>query len=332
MTITGGIVIAKAGNQGDVQNRAIGPGHNNDDYGTLNIGYEMMVGAGNNGSVERIVDGDERMDACWYRSYAEISPCTHPGATYTVSSNDAYGTHTMLCSHCTTTFNAEPHELNETGECSVCHYKGEAYTVIIYLPDADEDGKYTKDGAYKPYAYGIVAGTAFTLPGAPQDLYDMEFAGWLVTTDAVPSFSTYKASADEALLAESTEYTPNGDVSFVARYKDIAINLADNSDNAETLYNYDGRKVASVTLEVRTLYKDGKWNTLCLPFYLADGDTDPGHSPVVGGIDGKTFTGTQLEGAEVMGYDHAEFDSRSGTLELIFGPLFTVPAGEPFVH
>ena len=99
MTITGGIVIAKAGNQGDVQNRAIGPGHNNDDYGTLNIGYEMMVGAGNNGSVERIVDLDERMDACWYRSYAEISPCTHPGATYTVSSNDAYGTHTMLCSH-----------------------------------------------------------------------------------------------------------------------------------------------------------------------------------------------------------------------------------------
>ena len=332
MTITGGIVIAKAGNQGDVQNRAIGPGHNNDDYGTLNIGYEMMVGAGNNGSVERIVDGDERMDACWYRSYAEISPCTHPGATYTVSSNDAYGTHTMLCSHCTTTFNAEPHELNETGECSVCHYKGEAYTVIIYLPDADEDGKYTTDGAYMPYAYGIVAGTAFTLPGAPQDLYDMEFAGWLVTTDAVPSFSTYKASADEALLAESTEYTPNGDVSFVARYKDIAINLADNSDNAETLYNYDGMKAASVTLEGRTLYKDGSWNTLCLPFYLADGDTDPGHSPVVGGIDGKTFTGTQLEGAEVMGYDHAEFDSRSGTLELIFGPLFTVPAGEPFVH
>ena len=76
----------------------------------------------------------------------------------------------------------------------------------------------------------------------------------------------------------------------------------------------------------------GTLNIGYVMFYLADGDTDPGHSPVVGGIDGKTFTGTQLEGAEVMGYDHAEFDSRSGTLELIFGPLFTVPAGEPFVH
>ena len=159
----------------------------------------------------------------------------------------------------------------------------------------------------------------------------MEFAGWLVTTDAVPSFSTYKASADEALLAESTEYTPNGDVSFVARYKDIAINLADNSDNAETLYTYNGKKNASVTLTDRTLYKDGGWNTLCLPFDLTIAGSPLGHSPVVGGIDGKTFTGTQLEGAEVMGYDHAEFDSRSGTLELIFGPLFTVPAGEPFL-
>ena len=42
--------------------------------------------------------------------------------------------------------------------------------------------------------------------------------------------------------------------------------LADNAtDNSTTISNNNG-ETGSVKLEDRTLYKDGDWNTLCLPF------------------------------------------------------------------
>ena len=312
VTITGGTVIAKAGIQGGTGNRAIGPGQSNENYGTLTIGNTMMVGAGNSGSVERIYDADERKNACWYRSYAEISPCTHPGATYTVSGTNADGTHTKHCSHCTTTFEAEPHDF-EGSECSVCHYQGTVYTVTIYLPVAGEDGKYTTNGAYKTYTYNMVAGTSFTLPGAPQDLYDMEFAGWLVGT--LDGITSYKASSSETLLAEKTPYTLEGDVNFVARYKDIVISLADGGDNGEKLNAYNGRLAASVTLTGRTLWKDGEWNTLCLPFELT------------------SLTGTPLAGATIKTLESSEFDSSNGELTLNFSAdnLTAIDAGKPYL-
>ena len=46
-----------------------------------------------------------------------------------------------------------------------------------------------------------------------------------------------------------------------------AIELSDVLDNSSMLTKYAGQSV-SVTLRDRTLYKDGAWNTLCLPFSL----------------------------------------------------------------
>ena len=106
--------------------------------------------------------------------------------------------------------------------------------------------------------------------------------------------------------------------------------LYDNQDNSAVLASSAGQTV-SVTLQGRTLYKDGSWNTLCLPFALTDTDTDTSHSLSDGGRDGLTFTGTILEGAEVMGFDHAEFTPSTGTLEIRFGPAYTIPAGEPVI-
>jgi uncharacterized protein YcfL len=45
--------------------------------------------------------------------------------------------------------------------------------------------------------------------------------------------------------------------------------LRDNASNEETLDKYKGRKVKMLRLEGRTLYADGLWNTLCLPFALS---------------------------------------------------------------
>ena len=310
VSITGGKVIAKGGDG----SRAIGPGNGNSQYGTLTIGDAMMVGAGNNGSVEHIFDANERVNGCWYRFYAEISPCTHTGATYTIDGTDANGTHTMHCSHCITTFQAEPHDFDERGVCRACNYSGTTYRVYVWLPEADEDGIYEKDGIYTSYVYDMVDGTSFTLPGAPQDLQDLDFAGWSV---GIPEGSTsYKASDSETLLPEKAPYTLEGEVNFVARYKDIVISLADDGDNSETLYTYNGRKAASVTLAGRTLTKNNEWNTLCLPFSL------------------DSFTDTPLDGATVKEMDNSESGtnlSDDGVLTLKFKKANSIEAGKPYI-
>ena len=43
------------------------------------------------------------------------------------------------------------------------------------------------------------------------------------------------------------------------------VTLADNADNSTTINDANGY-FADVTLSGRTLYKDGAWNTICLPF------------------------------------------------------------------
>jgi hypothetical protein len=57
------------------------------------------------------------------------------------------------------------------------------------------------------------------------------------------------------------------------------------------------------------LFKDGGWNTLCLPFALTD------------------FTGTVLEDAMVMTLSEASFSN--GTLTLDFGDATAMEAGKP---
>ena len=79
-------------------------------------------------------------------------------------------------------------------------------------------------------------------------------------------------------------------------------------------------KQYDVKLQGRTLYKDGKWNTLCLPFDVEDGDTE----------DGLTFSGTPLAGAEARPLSAASITGT--TLTLTFGnPVSTLVAGTPYI-
>ena len=78
-----------------------------------------------------------------------------------------------------------------------------------------------------------------------------------------------------------------------------AITLADNADNSTVISENNGNN-ANVTLSGRTLWKDGDWNTLTLPFALA------------------SLTGTPLEGATVRELDTDE----SG---------FNLEAGKPYL-
>ena len=96
-----------------------------------------------------------------------------------------------------------------------------------------------------------------------------------------------------------------------------SIGLLDNADNSQVIaanVNND----CNVTLVDRTLWKDGSWNTLCLPF------------------DVKSFAGTPLEGATVMELGNSDgcdtrFDEASGTLYLDFVEAEEIEAGHAYI-
>ena len=91
----------------------------------------------------------------------------------------------------------------------------------------------------------------------------------------------------------------------------VSISLADNADNSTTISDKDGY-VADVTLDGRTFYRDGAWNTLCLPFSMA------------------SFTGTPLEGATVKTLASTSFED--GTLTMNFSDdVTTIEAGKPYI-
>ena len=93
-------------------------------------------------------------------------------------------------------------------------------------------------------------------------------------------------------------------------YMAPAISLADNADNSSTISSNNG-KVFDVTLADRTLYKNGNWNTLCLPF-----DVTLASSPLAGA------TARPLSAGSIDG----------STLNLTFGvAVDELVAGTPYI-
>lgn len=98
----------------------------------------------------------------------------------------------------------------------------------------------------------------------------------------------------------------------VCGYKIGSIVLADQEDNTSVIAANAGSPVI-VTLSGRTLYKNGVWNTLCLPFAL------------------NSLTGTPLEGAIVKTLVSASLDD-NGVLTLNFSDDLTqLEAGKPYI-
>ena len=116
---------------------------------------------------------------------------------------------------------------------------------------------------------------------------------------------TFTVDGNEYTVVDSYEAVDVNDI--------IDISIIDNADNAEKLMENDECK-ANVTLSGRTLYKDGSWNTLCLPF-----DVD-------------NLKGTPLEGATVKTLASSDYDSATGTLTLDFSDSrHALSAGIPYI-
>ncbi|GEM_PF-1766992 len=91
------------------------------------------------------------------------------------------------------------------------------------------------------------------------------------------------------------------------------VELADNADNT-TVINNNNEVTTTVTLQGRTLYKDGDWNTLCLPFSMTAEQI--ALSPLAGATIKELATSSNLN---------------NGTLTLNFEDATTIEAGKPYL-
>ena len=100
-------------------------------------------------------------------------------------------------------------------------------------------------------------------------------------------------------------------MSFITQ---VPLQLA-NNDAALAQKNIDYNQIAEVTLKDRTLYKDGDWNTLCLPFSM----------------DAEQIAASPLAGATMMELDADNSNLTDGTLTLNFSNATAIKAATPYI-
>lgn len=117
-------------------------------------------------------------------------------------------------------------------------------------------------------------------------------------------------------FASDAYATANGlDLTATAIQSGADINLSDNADNSDLIALYNGIS-ANITLSGRTFYQDGKWNTICLPFYV-------------------TLASSPLTGATLVEMDNSStgtsLDTSNGELTLKFSNATNIEAGKPYL-
>ena len=115
--------------------------------------------------------------------------------------------------------------------------------------------------------------------------------------------------------ADNISTKPDGKTLYPAN---TLLFLADNADNTNNIDNND-EQTRNVVLSDRTLYKDGKWNTLCLPF-------DFTAAQIAAHAD---FAGAKLMELDTNGTNG--FDATDGTLYLAFKEATAIVAGVPYL-
>ena len=179
------------------------------------------------------------------------------------------------------------------------------------------------DGALPVYAVTLNAVSNGTIAAATKAIThnskDYFKAGATVTVTATPndgysvSSVTYNDGSSHDITSSKTFTMPSKAVSISASFSANVFNMSYSSNNDAILSTWNG-KIARVTLSGRTLYKNGSWNTLCLPFDL-------------------TIAGSVLDGNGVVA---KVFSSSSNMtdgvmrLDFINAPA-TIPAGTPFI-
>jgi hypothetical protein len=192
-------------------------------------------------------------------------------------------------------------------------YNGLAITNCLFAP---QDGSSISGGTFYYNGGGeITPANSFYTEALGTAQGNAAYVYTPATTDFVPANVGAEGTAYDVsgITAYATGLKRNGKFYLVK----ATVNLTDNGDNSAAIVN---KQVADVTLSGRKLWKDGDWNTLCLPFSLA------------------SLTNTPLEGATVMELD-TEGTYNSGkktgldgtTLYLYFKDATSIEAGVPYI-
>ncbi len=140
------------------------------------------------------------------------------------------------------------------------------------------------------------------------------YAGTVVETTASPfTITGLKPDTEYEVEVQAVYDDKTSDWSSVATFTTAnaeSIGLADNADNTQVITD-NADKTCNVTLAGRTLYKDGNWNTLCLPF------------------DFDLAADEAFAGAELMTLSASYFNA--GELTLTFEKAESIEAGVPYI-
>ncbi|MBQ6751720.1 MAG: hypothetical protein IJR02_13275 [Bacteroidaceae bacterium] len=215
-------------------------------------------------------------------------------------------------------------------------YNGSTFYAVSVKRYAQRGGNVTIDASQRG-AFWLTDGDNFTFSGGtltaiPNSLYGISTTGtvsisWTSATDriTVSKYSGTVTIADGKAFYNGSEvltgtFTSQSDKSKLnGKTLTPAVILADNADNNTAIATAatvcTGSKTLAVKLAGRTLYKDGNWNTLCLPFDVTIAD-----SPLKDdGVDVRTLSSS---------------DFSNGTLTLTFtneGAVTTMEAGKPYI-
>ena len=121
-------------------------------------------------------------------------------------------------------------------------------------------------------------------------------------------------------------------VNFTTTVEEGEMNLYDDLDNSGIIATNNGQNF-HVRLQGRTLYKDGSWNTLCLPFDVTpEGSSLAGATVMELDVDNKwKIDNEQWIIDNQNGTYQTGFDTNSGILYLYFKNTTEIKAGKPYL-
>ena len=274
------------------------------------------------------------------------------------------------------TSNVEFHPIavQSSGQSRTCTVTNTYYTVA---PDDDNDGSnnivtndakyaytvesitdgltldYSPSGASTDYGYNGIVAYSFGLLYSPSrgsgGLYTAATTNVSFTPEAdqeVTNLAVFKKGDHDTPVA----FTSNGDGSYTmtmpaydvevqSGFTPSTVTLYDGSNdptNAATIGEYHGH-YADVTISERTLWKDGSWNTLCLPFDVSAEQIAIGDHPLYGAtimeldVENKWSMVNGQWSIDNENGDHQTGFASDGTLYLYFKDASEIKAGKPYI-
>ena len=188
---------------------------------------------------------------------------------------------------------------------------GGTYTITYYVHDG-----VTVSSSGTTYTFG--SGAMITLPTINST--DGKDYKWMLSKygRAFGETTSHCAGPNGDIYDPGTEVNLSniyGDIEFCPVY--IGCQIDCRSQTESTLTSFGPNKYAVVNLKNRTLYKDGYWNTLTLPFSLP----------------AKKLATTCLAGADIRKFESASWDGGNQKLTINFSGsnLGEIVAGVPYI-